>query len=263
MSSLSDVQADWRNIKLIPDFERTEEMWISAITQNINSLFFITSDEMTPYIIKIILDTDWKQIQCVPSSKMSSKLLMYGIKKNWQIIFQMENDQITEEMYLEALNQNINSFYSFDLNRISEKVILEALAQNLDVFHILFSHQRTNIICEFIIEKNPAMIKFLTHEQQTKKIIESVLEKDDSLIQFISNSYFESEENCLTLIEKFKLSLSIFNDEIHLTQNMCIAAIRNDPEEIIYVPAKFQTPEIVQEVLAKDSRLAKWVRDAF
>lgn len=215
---LERVRKNWRNLATVPRGERTEEMYLVALKQDIEAFMFCPSDDFTGKIIDYVLSRDGNCISRLPWNWQSEDAILTAASNKFSSLCHVSAKSMTVDVFrkLQDMEKKHHMWAIAHIDKPSRAIALEA------------------------VKKHPDAIKFLSQETLNDEIINTALSQKGLALGWLVPSQ-RTRERCLLAVSNNGLALGQVPKEI-MDDEIVRVALQQNPEAIKYAPEGF-TPD--------------------
>ena len=242
------------DFNLIPHKYRTKEIYEIGADINIYVIKYIPLEYLTYSMCKIAIINNILKIDDIPKNLRDENLWLIFLQSHDYNILEIPEDERTEKIWIYAINNSYNQiedipqnertlsifeiffsyYYTYDkkmeeINKYSDEIksqlyCLMAL-DGKKIWHLVPDNYKTIDFYKFIINKKPEFINDFPKELLIKKYWENIW------------------LNIMVKLNQIELI-----PEEYLTLEICIEIVNNVHDKIRYVPEKFKTKELCENL---------------
>lgn len=281
MNYLALLRSGELSLEDIPEDDRTEEILISAIEQDIEAIQHISDDMWTEDVWIAVLKKDGMMLKHMPEEYRDEAMCMAALQGNGLAIKYVPEEVLTEEMcclavknqgmllrklpekfctkkvYMATVQQDGQNLQFVPKERRDNDICLGAVKQNgFGLFHVP-EDQKTAELCRIAVENTGGTWSEVPNKFRTKELAFIALQTYPILIRDLPPSFL-TKEACEMVVKKNAELLKYVPEGLR-TKEICLLAIQQDPEMLAYVPNELLLDEFCSLALEKSAAVIKYV----
>lgn len=195
----------------------------------------------------------------IPEEFMTPELINICVENTSDKYFINEIPRLTQEICMKFVKRFPNSLRLIPDSFVSEEMIIELIKIDQEIIKIVSDSKLTDKICKLCYDLGDIEIRqyLINHGHMknnvTKEMFLELLENGSKINLKKIPREFITEDISHLLFEKDISYFETIPDE-HKTYDMCLRAIKESSCNILFVPKKFQSSDLIKIVLDEDWR---------
>lgn len=147
------VIADWKNLRYVPDKQKTKELCDLAINTNYKAFKFFPEQYKTLELCEIAINKDVSLIRYCPPPMISFEMCEKCLKKRGSLLEFIPDKFKTESLCLIAVKQDFSALNFIPKDLLTNEFFIKCLEINLDTIHFIPNEYKTLDIYKTLLTK--------------------------------------------------------------------------------------------------------------